>query len=123
MLPTTDSKLLARWQGPYEIVQQTRTVDYEVYWPEQQIYHVNLLKAWQTQECLIAEGAEEWGSSGAGLGGEQPVPMGEGLTEVQTRQARALKHEFPDVFSAKPGLTHVTTSPQTVYPYDAGRTT
>lgn len=50
LLPTLDSKLLAKWQGPYEVTWQTGPVDYEIrhpdHCPDCQIYHVNLLKAW-----------------------------------------------------------------------------
>lgn len=34
LLATSDSKLLAHWQGPYEVVWQTGLVDYEIYRPD-----------------------------------------------------------------------------------------
>lgn len=51
LLPTSESKLLAQWQGPFEIVRLMRTVDYKVCHPGKrkaiQIYHVNLWKVWK----------------------------------------------------------------------------
>lgn len=89
LLPTFDSKLLARWQGPYEVLRQTGPVDYEIlcpdHRPDRQIYHVNLLKAWRAQDCLLAKGNEDWGPSGAYAGVGQPVPLGEGLTDRPSR--------------------------------------
>lgn len=56
-------KLLARWQGPYKVIRQTGLVNYEIHHPdhqpEQQIYHVNLLKVWPAQECLLAEETDD----------------------------------------------------------------
>ncbi|XP_078793179.1 uncharacterized protein LOC144987743 [Oryzias latipes] len=60
LLPTSDNKLLARWQGPYSITKRLGEVTYELYMPEKlkkhQRFHVNLLKEFQLpasnkQEC------------------------------------------------------------------------
>lgn len=54
LLPSSESKLLAKWQGPFEIVRQVEPVDHEVRLPGQQkdlwLYHVNFLKAWKAWE-------------------------------------------------------------------------
>lgn len=62
------SKLLAKWQGPYEAFQWVEQVDYKIHCPEKrkqrQIYHVNLLKSWKVQEILfihLEEGEEVLG--------------------------------------------------------------
>ncbi|XP_045546301.1 uncharacterized protein [Salmo salar] len=51
LLPSSTSKLLAQWQGPYLIGRKMGPVTYEVLHPdkgkEKQTYHVNLLKAWE----------------------------------------------------------------------------
>lgn len=48
LLPTCDSKLLAKWQGPYRVTRCLGKVTYELYMPgkkkKYQIFHVNLLK-------------------------------------------------------------------------------
>lgn len=48
LVPSNESKFLARWLRPYEIVEQMSPVNYRVCQPGhrkgQQIYHINLLK-------------------------------------------------------------------------------
>ncbi|KAJ1080980.1 hypothetical protein NDU88_001167, partial [Pleurodeles waltl] len=50
LLPTCESKLLARWQGPYEVIAQINPTTYKLEIPpgtgREQIYHINLLKKW-----------------------------------------------------------------------------
>lgn len=47
-LPSSTSKLLAKWQGPYTILRKMGPVTYEVHQLDKkkvkQVYHVNLLK-------------------------------------------------------------------------------
>ena len=49
LLPSSTSKLVAKWQGPFVVTRQVGDVDYEVVRSDQggatQIYHLNLLKA------------------------------------------------------------------------------
>ncbi|KYO35309.1 hypothetical protein Y1Q_0007903 [Alligator mississippiensis] len=58
-IPTTASKQLAMWQGPFTVIRQVGPVDYEVSKPghlwEQQVYHVNHLKEWKTPQAWIAQ--------------------------------------------------------------------
>lgn len=57
LLPSTESKLLAKWQGPFEVARHVGPVDYEIKLlgcrKEVQIYHVNILKAWKAREALF----------------------------------------------------------------------
>ncbi|KAJ1146661.1 hypothetical protein NDU88_012925 [Pleurodeles waltl] len=50
LLPSTDNKLLARWQGPFEVTAQINPTTYRLAIPHgsgrEQIYHINLLKNW-----------------------------------------------------------------------------
>ena len=50
LLPTSSSKLMAKWQGPFEVARQVGDLDYEVIRSDRngahQIYHLNLLKKW-----------------------------------------------------------------------------
>ena len=50
LLPTSTSKLVASWQGPYRITKKVTPVTYEVNMPEKskkrRIFHVNMLKEW-----------------------------------------------------------------------------
>ena len=51
LLPTSSTKLLAKWQGPFVVTRRVGDVDYEVRRADRegakQIYHLNLLKAWK----------------------------------------------------------------------------
>ena len=48
LLPTSSTKLLAKWQGPFVVTRRVGDVDYEVVRSDRgdrtQIYHINLLK-------------------------------------------------------------------------------
>ncbi len=50
LLPTSSSKLLAKWQGPFEVTRRVRDLNYEVIRTDRsgarQIYHLNILKKW-----------------------------------------------------------------------------
>ena len=49
--PDVGMQILAKWQGPYEVVEQVGPVNYRVRQPGRrkptQLYHVNLLKQWR----------------------------------------------------------------------------
>ena len=50
LLPTSSTKLLAKWQGPFVVTRRVGDVDYKVERSDRgesrQIYHINLLKRW-----------------------------------------------------------------------------
>lgn len=56
-LPSSESKLLAKWQGPFEVTRRVGEVDYEIRQPgrrrETHIYHMTLLKPWLQREALL----------------------------------------------------------------------
>ena len=51
LLPTSSTKLLTKWQGPFVVTQRVGDVNYEVQRADRegakQIYHLNRLKAWK----------------------------------------------------------------------------
>lgn len=51
LLDTSSSKLLAMWQGPFEVTKKVGDFNYEVSWMKrgrsQGIYHINLLTPWR----------------------------------------------------------------------------
>lgn len=53
LLPTSDNKLLAKWQGPYQVKRKVGFVTYEIEIPSRhqplQIFHINMLKKWHEQ--------------------------------------------------------------------------
>lgn len=59
LLPTDDSKLLAKWHGPYEIIRKVGDVTYEVGMPDRgkkkQNFHVNLLKEYHSREQVATQ--------------------------------------------------------------------
>ncbi|XP_052080712.1 uncharacterized protein LOC127718696 [Mytilus californianus] len=47
LLPTSESKLLAQWKGPYVVTDKVGPVDYKVkVRGKEKVYHVNMLKTW-----------------------------------------------------------------------------
>ena len=69
ILPSSSSKLLAKWQGPFVVTRRKGNVDYEVVRSDggvaTQIYHLNLLKAWREAEPVslvttVTERNELW---------------------------------------------------------------
>ncbi len=76
LLPTSSSKLLAKWQGPFEVTRQVGDLNYEVVRTDRsgarQIYHLNLLKKWNEVEPVMLATVVERGRSRAR--GEPKVP-------------------------------------------------
>ncbi|KAI2665215.1 Retrovirus-related Pol polyprotein from transposon 17.6 [Labeo rohita] len=102
LVPTSACKFLAKWQGPYTILEKIGTVNYKVRQPgrrqPEQIYHVNLLKKWVgTRDQLAA------------LTSLSPVvvDVNSDLSAAQKRDLQHLVSQFDDVFSLLPGQTNV----------------
>ncbi|XP_067248999.1 NACHT, LRR and PYD domains-containing protein 3-like isoform X2 [Chanodichthys erythropterus] len=128
LLPTSSSKLLAKWQGPFEVTRRIGDLDYEVIRSDRrgarQIYHLNLLKKWSEAESVmlatVISGEDD-------LGPEANVkkqslalaPGGDHLSPSQLTDVSKLQAEFADVFSPVPGRTdliqhHIETEPGVV---------
>ncbi len=125
LLPTSSSKLLAKWQGPFEVTRRVGYLNYEVVRTDRsgahQIYHLNLLKKWNEVEPVMLAtvvGSEE------DLGPEvnTKIPSltlalgGDHLSPSQLTDVARLQKEFADVFSPRPGRTnliqhHIETEP------------
>ncbi|KYO27729.1 hypothetical protein Y1Q_0005283 [Alligator mississippiensis] len=126
LLPTSSSKQLAMWQGPFTVVRQVGPVDYKLLKPghrrERQIYHVNLLKEWKTPQGWMAldeDTKEDLGPPCPGLGRpweEVSVQMGKELGNHQQQELLALIEEFRAVFQEVPGrvtgVEHEIRTPQ-----------
>lgn len=90
LLPSHESELLAKWQGPFEVHHRVGPVDYKIRLSGQRkevhMYHMHLLKAWKDREALfiaplppelelgplVGEPLQPW-----------PVLMGEDLSPTQ----------------------------------------
>ena len=118
LLPTSSNKLLAQWQGPYEIIKKMGKLDYMVKLHDRRkkfkVYHVNMLRKWHVPiatACYSEELSEDhediptWEEiNPVGVGN---VKLGEKLTDKQAEQIQKLLGEYSRVFQAKPGCTHL----------------
>ncbi len=130
LLPTSSSKLLAKWQGPFEVTRQVGDLNYEVIRTDRsgarQIYHFNLLKKWSEVEPVIlatvVSGEEDLGPEvNTKIPSLTLAPGGGGdhLSPSQLTDVARLQKEFADVFSPLPGRTnliqhHIETEPGSV---------
>ncbi|CAM4568546.1 unnamed protein product [Lepidochelys kempii] len=111
-----ESKLLAQWQGPYEVVEPVGEVTYKVrqqgHRKQEQIYHINLLKPWHQQEvCVVAQETPIQGNNM-----QEQIRISTDLTPNQKEEVNEMINRYQDVFSTKPGWTteayhHIITDP------------
>ena len=119
LLPTSTSKLLAQWQGPYQVTRRLGNLNYEVDMHDRQkqrrIFHVNMLRRWHQppHTSYVAEEVvkEEYDDEDIPLwdGGESdshPVINSE-LSEVRKEELHKLLNEFTDVLRDEPGRTTI----------------
>ncbi|XP_026050763.1 uncharacterized protein LOC113037671 [Carassius auratus] len=114
MLPSRESKLLAKWQGPYEIKKRLGPTTYEISMPGQdrssRVLHVNLLKEWiprpEKAQSLMIRCVEEEESDEQYL--PQPVFGEIGLDHLTASQQSQVQVLFTSkVFSEYPGFTNL----------------
>ena len=57
LLPSSTTKFVAQWQGPYEVTRRVGKVNYEILMlgkgGHKQIFHINHLKKWQERKCNV----------------------------------------------------------------------
>ncbi len=128
LLPTSSSKLLAKWQGSFEVTRRVGDLNYEVVRTDRsgarQIYHLNLLKKWSEVEPVMLATAV---SGEDDLGPEvitkiqslTLAPGGDHLSPSQLTDVARLQKDFADVFSPRPGQNnliqhHIETEPGVV---------
>ncbi|RXN08062.1 zinc finger protein 444-like [Labeo rohita] len=108
------SKLLAKWQGLFEVRRRIGDLNYEVIRSDRnrarQVYHLNLLKKWREEESvmlvMVVSGEDDLGpelptrpqSLALALGGDHFSPSQ--LTDIAK-----LQNAFADMFSPLPGRT------------------
>ena len=107
LVPSNECKFLARWQGPYEVIEKVGPVNYKVRQPGrqkgQQIYHVNILKKWHPSEPVVLPALLTSVSPHT----LPPVPVGEDLSPEQHQDVKQLLTRNQDRFSEVPGRTDV----------------
>lgn len=107
LVPTVECKFLATWQGPYEIIERVGEVNYRVRQPgrrkSEQTYHVNLLKKWHSAEVLLSS----FPPKDSGAPPREDFLVGPDLSPQQRQVCMELVDRNQDVFSVKPGTTHL----------------
>ncbi|KAJ1218860.1 hypothetical protein NDU88_006432 [Pleurodeles waltl] len=124
LLPSCKNKLLARWQGPYDVIEQINPTTYKLAIPQgsgrEQIYHINLLKKWQEPSCeqpvrFITQDTNDeipYPSFSTRPPYGNPLPqINPALTEPYRRQLTQLIDNNRDVFSKIPGRTALVQHP------------
>lgn len=120
LLPTDSNKLLLNWKGPFEITEVINELDYRVMLGDgkTKIFHVNLLKHYEPRDEVVAVSVIPMED----VGEEQllrlpevesretcnDVNINSDLSTFQQNQLRELVAEYSDIFTDKPGLTHLT---------------
>ena len=112
LLPTSTSKFLAQWRGPYRVIRRIGQVDYEVDMGDHRkrlrVFHVNMLKKWHVPAV-----ASYFGDQGADEADDvvlwkddaeetQPV-INEELTPRQKQELQRLLHEYTSTLQDAPG--------------------
>ena len=124
-MPTSTSKLLAKWQGPCSVVRKMGPVTYEVHHPDKgktrQTYHVNLLKEWKEppgkgpETSLLVRKVEVEEESEDAKRQPSVVNLSH-LEESKRKELQHLLNQFPDLFRQRPGRTELTQ--HTIHPSD-----
>ncbi|XP_077112989.1 uncharacterized protein LOC143768184 [Ranitomeya variabilis] len=118
LVPTVDSKFLARWQEPYEIMEKVGLVDYKVHQPgrkkPEQVYHINLLKLWKDRDHLsgdsplpafpVEKAPLPLSESGEAL---SVVKIPDTLSPKQVQKVLEIVSRNTVVFSELPGCTSI----------------
>ena len=66
LLPTDTNKLIAQWQGPYQVIKKMGNVNYQIdmhdHRKRKRIFHVNMLHLWYStvsNSCFVREASED----------------------------------------------------------------
>ena len=120
LLPEDGRKMHAFWRGPFEVLRRIGDFNYEISMGQRKntIMHINMLKKFnervETVSSVIAADAEDGENYDFPITvdwteGPREFNIGGQLTDEQQRQLLELLQEFDDVFSDRPGRTHLIT--------------
>lgn len=99
LIPSTDCKFLARWQGPYEVVERVTEVNYRDRQPEAD----TIIPCELVKKMAASPRAPECARTVPDYPGPRSrVPTGEMLSPHQTQSLRELVEQHRDVFSEAP---------------------
>ena len=124
LLPTSSKKLLAQWKGPYEVVNKTSPVDYQIKLNRNrlQTFHINMLKRWFERDTVDETEVDVCAmtvTAVCDVDGDDHIcnplvtPMGSGkdvhidldLQSYQRNELLTLCESFSDVLCDVPGKT------------------
>ena len=119
LLPTKTSKLLARWQGPYQVLRRVGKVDYLVDMhdkrKQKRVLHINMLRKWHkptvtatsyTAEEIPNDGEETEVPVWKEDGGPDPQPtIGSQLGNAERQELEELLQQYASVLQSQPGRT------------------
>ena len=113
LLPTSSSKLLAQWQGPYQVVKRVGKVNYLYdHRKRKRVFHINMLRAFQVRrvaesnESVVDESDDDVLCWKDGDPGDQPT-ISNRLSTDQLEQLQHLLTEFSEVLKNQPGQTQL----------------
>lgn len=128
LLPTSENKLVAKWQGPYEVKRKVGPVTYEIEIPSRSqplhIFHINMLKKWHTRipstdmtegtpslvtdNAMFVRAVEEEEEVEEQYIPGHPVKSKLNLDHLPEKQKRQLVQCLPDqLFMESPGRTEL----------------
>ena len=115
LLPTSTNKLLAQWQGPYQVIKRLGKVNYVIDMHDRKkrrrVVHINMLKRWHTpifdgwaenHQVEDEEDIPDWRDRHS----QATTPMlGKQLSTNQQHDLQELLKEVSPMFTDKPGRT------------------
>jgi hypothetical protein len=121
LLLSSSSKLLAQWQGPYEVVERKGEVNYVINMHDRKkkkrLFHVNMLREWHQplvervmyaeQEVDEEEELHMWSPMVDQQNTGNELTYGSGLSVSQQTELSEMLIDFKDVLSNIPGRTHL----------------
>jgi hypothetical protein len=119
LLPTSTSKLLAQWQGPYPVLRRIGETNYQIDMVDKRkrkrIFHVNMLRKWHTPTVSSMWTGDEPDAEADEVllwkddegGSNQPL-LGDQLSANERKRLQTLLEEFQEVFQSEPGRTNLT---------------
>uniref|UniRef100_A0A3Q1GC55 Gypsy retrotransposon integrase-like protein 1 n=1 Tax=Acanthochromis polyacanthus TaxID=80966 RepID=A0A3Q1GC55_9TELE len=115
LLPTVENKLLAKWQGPYNVLRKLSATTYEIEMPDRrnpkQTFHINLLKEWKTREIppqqqMFVRAVEEEDDVVSQFAPAAQNSASLDLSHLSVTSQQELQAIIPpDLFQEKPGAT------------------
>ena len=116
LLPTSTSKLLAEWQGPYPVEKRVGKVCYQISMPDRRkqkkLFHINMLRKWHPPSAVsftTKEVQDDDDDLELSYNEEEDMPLlNKDLTPEQSQELQYLLREFSDVLRKDPGRTTIT---------------